>query len=174
MSVGVTCGVGAQSGTLVNAILFHCGLPAVRLVEGGRAEGGLLSGRSTEARTGGSDEVVGSESGEQQQQQQHDENDDDDDDDDDASVRLLLAGEDTSRSSSMERSSQDPVIRPGIVHRLDKGTSGLLVIAKDDITHRGLCEQVRAHPYATQFAVSVMNMGAVGATMTCVRAGLTL
>jgi 23S rRNA pseudouridine1911/1915/1917 synthase len=172
MSVGVSCGVGAQSGTLVNAILFHCGLPALRLVEGERAEGGLLSGRGTEARTGGCDEVVGSESGEQQQQQQqHDENDDDDDDD--ASVRLLLAGENPSGSSSMERGSQDPVIRPGIVHRLDKGTSGLLVIAKDDITHRGLCEQVRDHPYATQFAVSVMNTGAVGATMTCVRAGLT-
>lgn len=132
--------MGAQSGTLVNAILFHCGLPAVRLVEGERAEGGLLSGRGTEARTGGSDEFGSSESGEQQQQ--YDENDDDDD----ASVRLLLAEEAPSGSSSMESSSQDPVIRPGIVHRLDKGTSGLLVIAKDDITHRGLCEQVRADP----------------------------
>ena len=33
------------------------------------------------------------------------------------------------------------VERPGIVHRLDKGTSGLMVIAKNDVTHRLLCEQ---------------------------------
>src|SRR5574344_711304 len=31
------------------------------------------------------------------------------------------------------------VKRPGIVHRIDKDTSGLLVVAKNDITHRGLC-----------------------------------
>ena len=30
------------------------------------------------------------------------------------------------------------IIRPGIVHRIDKNTSGLLVVAKDDITHREL------------------------------------
>ena len=33
------------------------------------------------------------------------------------------------------------VLRPGIVHRLDKGTSGLLVAAKNDATHRGLVAQ---------------------------------
>jgi 23S rRNA pseudouridine1911/1915/1917 synthase len=33
--------------------------------------------------------------------------------------------------------------RPGIVHRLDKGTSGLLVVARDDETHSALQEQVR-------------------------------
>jgi len=33
------------------------------------------------------------------------------------------------------------VLRPGIVHRLDKGTSGLLVVAKDDATHRALAHQ---------------------------------
>ena len=33
--------------------------------------------------------------------------------------------------------------RPGIVHRLDKGTSGLLVVARDDETHAALQEQVR-------------------------------
>lgn len=36
------------------------------------------------------------------------------------------------------------VQRPGIVHRLDKDTSGLLVVAKDDLTHRGLAEQFAA------------------------------
>ena len=33
--------------------------------------------------------------------------------------------------------------RPGIVHRLDKDTSGLLVVAKDETTHRGLVEQFK-------------------------------
>ncbi len=37
------------------------------------------------------------------------------------------------------------VMRPGIVHRLDKDTSGLLVVAKTDIAHRGLAEQFAAH-----------------------------
>ena len=37
------------------------------------------------------------------------------------------------------------VKRPGIVHRLDKDTSGLLVVAKSDIAHRGLADQFAAH-----------------------------
>jgi len=37
------------------------------------------------------------------------------------------------------------VKRPGIVHRIDKDTSGLLVVAKNDIAHRGLAEQFEAH-----------------------------
>ena len=37
------------------------------------------------------------------------------------------------------------VKRPGIVHRLDKGTSGLLVVAKTDAAHAGLSEQFAAH-----------------------------
>ncbi len=35
------------------------------------------------------------------------------------------------------------VIRPGIVHRLDKDTSGLLVVAKNDNAHRSLAEQIK-------------------------------
>lgn len=37
------------------------------------------------------------------------------------------------------------VKRPGIVHRLDKDTSGLLVVAKSDAAHQGLSEQFQAH-----------------------------
>ncbi len=37
------------------------------------------------------------------------------------------------------------VKRPGIVHRLDKGTSGLLVVAKNDAAHQGLSAQFAAH-----------------------------
>lgn len=36
-------------------------------------------------------------------------------------------------------------IRPGIVHRIDKDTSGLLVVAKDDETHNGLAAQFACH-----------------------------
>lgn len=37
------------------------------------------------------------------------------------------------------------VLRPGIVHRIDKDTSGLLVVAKDDATHEGLSAQMAVH-----------------------------
>ena len=37
------------------------------------------------------------------------------------------------------------VLRPGIVHRLDKDTSGLMVVAKNDIAHQGLAEQLAGH-----------------------------
>lgn len=37
------------------------------------------------------------------------------------------------------------VIRPGIVHRLDKDTSGLIIIAKDDKAHKGLSSQLKNH-----------------------------
>jgi 23S rRNA pseudouridine1911/1915/1917 synthase len=37
------------------------------------------------------------------------------------------------------------VARPGIVHRLDKDTSGLLVVAKNDLAHQGLAEQFADH-----------------------------
>lgn len=54
-------------------------------------------------------------------------------------VNALLAhcGETLSRIGGAER--------PGIVHRLDKDTSGLLVIAKTDAAHLGLAEQFAAH-----------------------------
>ena len=38
-------------------------------------------------------------------------------------------------------SSVNSDVRPGIVHRIDKDTSGLLVVAKDDVIHRHLAEQ---------------------------------
>ncbi|XP_021902498.1 RNA pseudouridine synthase 2, chloroplastic [Carica papaya] len=43
--------------------------------------------------------------------------------------------------SSIDRMS----VRPGIVHRLDKGTSGLLVVAKDEHAHTHLSEQFKQH-----------------------------
>lgn len=39
------------------------------------------------------------------------------------------------------------VIRPGIVHRIDKDTSGLLMVAKNDKAHLGLAEQIKEHSF---------------------------
>lgn len=39
------------------------------------------------------------------------------------------------------------VIRPGIVHRIDKDTSGLLIVAKNDRAHQSLAEQIAAHSF---------------------------
>ncbi len=44
-----------------------------------------------------------------------------------------------------ELSGINGVIRPGIVHRLDKDTSGVMVAAKTDEAHRGLAAQIKAH-----------------------------
>lgn len=42
-------------------------------------------------------------------------------------------------------------IRPGIVHRIDKDTSGLLVVAKDNDTHRGLASQFSVHSITREY-----------------------
>lgn len=42
-------------------------------------------------------------------------------------------------------STINTVVRPGIVHRIDKDTSGLLVVAKNDTAHNGLAEQFKVH-----------------------------
>ena len=43
------------------------------------------------------------------------------------------------------------VIRPGIVHRIDKNTSGLLVIAKNDFAHLKLAELIKAHDFTREY-----------------------
>lgn len=47
------------------------------------------------------------------------------------------------------------VLRPGIVHRLDKDTSGLLVVAKNDGAHRALSDQFRHHKVLKRYRVFV-------------------
>lgn len=49
------------------------------------------------------------------------------------------------------------VIRPGIVHRIDKDTSGLLVVAKDDISHKGLAEQIKSHSFTRVYNTVVVG-----------------
>ncbi|MBQ4290356.1 MAG: RluA family pseudouridine synthase [Clostridia bacterium] len=43
------------------------------------------------------------------------------------------------------------VMRPGIVHRIDRDTSGLLVVAKNDAAHLSLQEQIRAHSVLREY-----------------------
>lgn len=48
-------------------------------------------------------------------------------------------------------SSINGVIRPGIVHRIDKNTSGLLIVAKTDAAHRHLAEQIKEHSFTREY-----------------------
>ena len=43
------------------------------------------------------------------------------------------------------------VIRPGIVHRIDKDTSGLLIVAKNDFAHINLAEQIKVHSFTREY-----------------------
>ena len=85
---------GHSEGTLVNALLYHCGLPAMKYA-------GLATATALETPLDESEDIA------------------DEDADEDVAGGILTTW-----------SGPAPVIRPGIVHRLDKGTSGLLVVAK--------------------------------------------
>lgn len=51
------------------------------------------------------------------------------------------------------------VERPGIVHRIDMMTSGLLIVAKNDFAHKSLAEQIKAHSFTRRYeAVVVGNL----------------
>lgn len=47
------------------------------------------------------------------------------------------------------------VLRPGIVHRIDKDTSGLLMVAKNDAAHLSLSAQIKAHSFRREYACIV-------------------
>lgn len=47
------------------------------------------------------------------------------------------------------------VLRPGIVHRIDKDTSGLLLVAKTDRAHLSLAAQIKAHSVTREYAALV-------------------
>ncbi len=60
-------------------------------------------------------------------------------------------------------SSIGGVARPGIVHRIDKGTSGLLVITKTDVAHAGLSAQFKAHTVSRKYLALVYgNLSKIG------------
>lgn len=50
------------------------------------------------------------------------------------------------------------VARPGIVHRIDRNTSGILVVAKNDISHRVLAEQFSNHTIERTYFAFVYNV----------------
>jgi 23S rRNA pseudouridine1911/1915/1917 synthase len=50
------------------------------------------------------------------------------------------------------------VLRPGIVHRLDRGTSGLLVVAKDDAAHRALAGQFAEREVEKEYLALVLGV----------------
>ena len=54
-------------------------------------------------------------------------------------------------------SSIGGVIRPGIVHRIDKDTSGLLMIAKNDMAHESLSAQLAAHSITRRYTALVYD-----------------
>lgn len=47
------------------------------------------------------------------------------------------------------------VARPGIVHRIDKDTSGLLIVAKNDFSHVRLAEQIKVHSFTREYSAVV-------------------
>lgn len=49
------------------------------------------------------------------------------------------------------------VIRPGIVHRIDKDTSGLLIVAKNDASHASLAEQIASHSFKREYEAVVVG-----------------
>lgn len=60
------------------------------------------------------------------------------------------------------------IMRPGIVHRIDKNTSGLLMVAKNDDAHNFLAEQIKEHSFTREYEAVVYgnvksNSGTVNA-----------
>ncbi|MBR1857553.1 MAG: RluA family pseudouridine synthase [Oribacterium sp.] len=54
-----------------------------------------------------------------------------------------------------ELSTINGVMRPGIVHRIDKNTTGLLVVCKNDKAHKSLAEQLKEHSITRKYVAIV-------------------
>ncbi|SDZ90375.1 23S rRNA pseudouridine1911/1915/1917 synthase [Oribacterium sp. KHPX15] len=54
-----------------------------------------------------------------------------------------------------ELSTINGVMRPGIVHRIDKNTTGLLVVCKNDKSHKSLAEQLKEHSITRKYVAVV-------------------
>lgn len=50
------------------------------------------------------------------------------------------------------------VLRPGIVHRIDRDTTGVLVICKNDMAHRKVAEQLKVHSITRQYEAIVLGV----------------
>ena len=115
---------GHASGTLVNAVLFHCGLPAIKVV-----------------------------SGRQRQQHAHEFCEEDES----VAQDVVVLTKNVDGRNQKRNPDAPDAIRPGIVHRLDKGTTGLIVVAKDAPTHAGLCEQFAARTVRRRYLAIVLG-----------------
>lgn len=49
------------------------------------------------------------------------------------------------------------VLRPGIVHRIDKDTTGVLVVCKNDLAHKSLAEQLKEHSITRKYEAIVYH-----------------
>ena len=56
-----------------------------------------------------------------------------------------------------ELSSINGVMRPGIVHRIDMNTTGLLVVCKNDQAHKSLAEQLKVHSITRRYVAIVIG-----------------
>lgn len=56
-----------------------------------------------------------------------------------------------------ELSTLNDITRPGIVHRIDKDTTGLLVVAKNNQAHENLMEQFKAHSTSRKYTMIVLG-----------------
>ncbi len=56
-----------------------------------------------------------------------------------------------------ELSAINGVLRPGIVHRLDKDTSGLMLVAKNDVAHNSLAAQIKEHTVRREYHTVVIG-----------------
>ncbi|KAL4856789.1 RNA pseudouridine synthase 2 [Chlorella vulgaris] len=161
---------GHYSGTLVNALLHHCQLPAMQLGTGAAAplslEGAAAAAATAaEASSSGSSSGSGGQHARQAAEAgvaagsngasatphgaaetadatpslvthvQRGEQEVEEEEEEEGSSSFRLLG---------PASTSDGAVRPGIVHRLDKGTTGLLVVAKTDAAHMSLAQQARA------------------------------
>lgn len=80
-------------------------------------------------------------------------------------VNGLLARPGFSFQASADDEEQSSV-RPGIVHRIDKDTSGLLVVAKDERTREGLKVQLAAHTVERAYLAITVGVPATGTIRT--------
>ncbi len=80
-------------------------------------------------------------------------------------VNGLLARPGFQRPPSDPRDPEGP-LRPGIVHRIDKGTSGILVVAKDTPTREGLKDQLAGHSVERVYRALTVGVPEAGTIST--------
>ena len=61
-------------------------------------------------------------------------------------------------SHANELSTENDDVRPGIVHRIDKDTTGVIVVAKNDVAHRKLSEQFKEHTIERKYIAIVKGI----------------